>query len=676
MTKARDRELGMDRGITRRDFLDGVGVALTGSLVAPTWLEAIPGHLPIQQGQESYPPALTGMRGSHAGSFEVAHELRDGRSWDDVGSEADMGERYDLVVVGGGVSGLAAAYFFSKAAGRGAKVLVLENHADFGGHCLRNEFQYNGRLLVMNGGTSNLEAPLNYSTVSRSLLRDVGVDLDHLEAANKGPALYRSMKLGRAFFFNKETFGEDRLVAGQPGRGSSSGAEAGRLSWPEWLAKTPLSPEVQKDIARLEDDKANGDYMEGLSDAEKKERLARMSYKDFLINVAKVRPEVVPFYNMRGSLLCVGIDAVPAFFGWNMGFPGFQGMGLEPLPRVGPLTHIGGGQHGREFGSFGGGRTLIWQDGDATLTRLIVKGLVPDAVPGSSMDEVAMARTDYRRLDTAGSPTRIRLNSTVVRVRHLGDPATAKEVEITYVRGGKPEKVRAEACVLACWNSMIPYLCPEMSQEQRDALAYSVKMPIVYTSILIRDWKSFVNLGISNVSSPGMYHDGVSLGRNVSVGGYRVSQSPEEPMLLHMTRFTTSPGQPKKEQHRIGRYDLLSTSFETFERKIRDQLGRILSGGGFDPARDIEAITVNRWPHGYAYSYTSLEDPVEWALLAPDDRPCVIGRQRFRRISIANSDAAATPHLDAAIDEAHRAVGEQLVVRSRSKRKTASSGLR
>jgi spermidine dehydrogenase len=196
-------------------------------------------------------------------------------------------------------------------------------------------------------------------------------------------------------------------------------------------------------------------------------------------------------------------------------------------------------------------------------------------------------------------------------------------------------------------------------------------MANVYTNVLIRMWTAFTNLGISGVSAPGMYHTGVSLGRSVQFGDYQPSTSPDDPMILHMSRVPCAPGRPKKEQHRIGRADLLATTFETFERNIRDQLGRTLEGGGFDPARDIEAITVNRWPHGYAYSYDTLNDPIEWALFSPDDRPCVIGRRRFGRISIANSDAAASTHTDSAIDEAHRATGEQLVVRSRARRTTS-----
>jgi len=666
MSKSKDRDLGMHRDITRRDFVSGVGVAVGGSLIAPGWLSAREDTPDRSQAQEYYPPARTGMRGSHAGSFEVAHALRDGNTWTDV---ADTGEHYDLVVVGGGLSGLSAAYFFLTSAGAGARVLVLDNHDDFGGHATRNELTYRGRTLMLNGGTSYLESVGQYSTVAKTLLAAIGIDVESAHATSAaGRGFYRSLGLGNATFFAKEVFGEDRLVKGRGG-----GEGSGSSGWADWLAQTPLSPDARRDIARLYSNGANPDYMPGLSDVDKKERLARISYRDFLLDLAKVHPDVIPFFDDRpkGSF-CVGIDGYPALYGWAQGYPGFQGMNLEPFSRVGPLTHIGGGQHGRES-EWNKGPNIYFPDGNATVARLLVRAMIPDALPGTSLEDSIMSRLAYDRIDREGSDARIRLNSTVVSVRHLGDPDVAREVEITYVRGGKAGKVRADHCVMACYNGVIPHLVPEMSDEQRAALMYGVKMPLVYTNVLIRQWTAFTNLGISGASAPGMYHTGVRLGRSVQFGDYQPSTSPDEPMILHMSRVPCAPGRPKKEQHRIGRADLLATTFETFERNIRDQLGRILEGGGFDPARDIEAITVNRWPHGYAYSYDTLNDPIEWALFAPDDRPCVIGRRRFGRISIANSDAAASTHTDSAIDEAHRAAREQLVVRSRARQRTSST---
>jgi spermidine dehydrogenase len=212
---------------------------------------------------------------------------------------------------------------------------------------------------------------------------------------------------------------------------------------------------------------------------------------------------------------------------------------------------------------------------------------------------------------------------------------------------------------------MIPYLCPELPATQKEALAYGIKAPIVYTSVLVRNWTAFQKLGVANITAPGGYHSSVQLPEPVSIGRHRCSQTPDEPTVLHMVRTPCAPGKPRKDQHRLGRAELLATTFEQFEREIRGQLGRTLGEGGFDPARDIEAITVNRWPHGYTYNYNTLFDPVDWCLSSTDDRACVVGRRQFGRISIANADAAGSSHTDAAIDMAHRAIGEVIESRAR-----------
>jgi spermidine dehydrogenase len=205
---------------------------------------------------------------------------------------------------------------------------------------------------------------------------------------------------------------------------------------------------------------------------------------------------------------------------------------------------------------------------------------------------------------------------------------------------------------------VIPFWCPELPEAQKEALHYLVKVPVVYASVGIRNWTSFQKVGIQRVASPGSYWSSISLNAAVNMGKCRSPTSPEEPILLHLTRAPCRPGLPAREQHKIGRYELLSTTFETFERKIRDQLARTLAAGGFDPARDIEAITVNRWPHGYGYEYNPLFD-----LDCPEDRrPNVIGRKPYGRITIANTDSAATAYTDVAIDQVYRAVNELLCV--------------
>src|SRR5439155_7764632 len=229
----------------------------------------------------------------------------------------------------------------------------------------------------------------------------------------------------------------------------------------------------------------------------------------------------------------------------------------------------------------------------------------------------------------------------------------ARDVEVAYAREKKVYSVRAKGVVLACWNMMIPYLCPELPEKQKEALKYGVKVPLVYTTVSLGRWTSFHNLGINGASTPGMYHTGVRLDVPTVIGGYNPTpKSPDDSILVRMTRTPCKPGLPARDQQRAGHVELLTTTFETFEWRIRDQLARVLKDGGFDPARDIDAITVNRWPHGYAYEYNPLWDP-DW----PEGQsPCEIGRKPVGRITIANSDAAAAAYSDQAIDQAYRAV--------------------
>jgi spermidine dehydrogenase len=217
--------------------------------------------------------------------------------------------------------------------------------------------------------------------------------------------------------------------------------------------------------------------------------------------------------------------------------------------------------------------------------------------------------------------------------------------------------VRGKRCILACYNSLIPALLPELPAKQREALAYSVKVPMMYNTVLIRRWTAFHKLGVNSINAPGMYHTSVSLDPGTKIGGYRGVTTPDEPILVHLVRNPNKPGLPRREQNRAGQHELLSTTFEQFELEIRRQLGRMLSAGGFDPSADIVGVTVNRWPHGYSYTYDSLADPD----VAPEERPHVVGRQRFGRIAIANSDAGAGAFTNQAIDEAHRAVEELFI---------------
>jgi spermidine dehydrogenase len=637
----KDRELGMGREITRRDFLNGISMAVGTSLVAAnsTWLQAF--GLPRspfapEKDPGYYPPAKTGLRGSHDGSWEVAHELRDGND-KDWAEPLDDGESYDLVIVGAGISGLAAAYFYRKLAGQQSKILILDNHDDFGGHATRNEFHAGKRLLLGYGGTQSIEAPGNYSKVSIGLLKELGIDVSRFHKYYD-QKLFSSMHLTEAVFFDKETFGTDRLV---PQKGLHYFGLDFTL---DNVSQIPIAEAARKDLLRLQH--ASVDYMPDLTPEQKRVKLIKTSYKDFLLQYVKVHADVVKvFQTSTHDLFAVGIDAVSARDCAREGFPGFKGMRL-------PKSHEENAELDEPY-------IFHFPDGNASIARMLVRSLVPGAVPGHTMEDIVTARANYARLDDASSPIRIRLNSTAVKVKHIEDPnpdpKTAKEVEVTYVRGGQARRAHGANCILACYNMVIPYLCPEMPDKQKEALAYGVKMPFVYTNVQISNWRAFQKFGISAIYAPGAYFSNVTLDFPVSIGDYHFPSSPDESCLLHLLRAPCEPGLDCKDQYRAGRFELVSTKFETYERQVRDQLGRTLSAGGFDPARDIQAITVNRWPHGYTYEYNELFEPLN---RPASERPCVIGRQPFGRIKIANSDADGHAYTNTAIDQGHRAVRE------------------
>jgi spermidine dehydrogenase len=583
----------------------------------------------------SYPPIRSGLRGSHAGSFEVAHELAFAgkSSWGSI-HEPDSGI-YDLVVVGGGISGLSAAYLQLRK-DPSARILILDNHDDFGGHAKRNEFQLGNRTLIAYGGSQTLESPQYYSDTSKALLRDIGVDTAKLGAAYD-LGFFRRHGLRGGTFFDRASYGVDRVVPFEVVAYSGYLPLAPpSLTASEAVAQMPISEPARVEMRRLLE--ANENLLTDVPADRQSAYLETISYRTFLERTFDIRePEVFALLegvatDMGSSLASVtALDALD-----YVRMPGFKATSLP----------AGGFEDDPYIAHF--------PDGNASIARLLVRAMIPRVAPGSSMDDIVGARFDYSRLDETGSKVRIRLSSTAVRVEHDGAPDSADRVAVTYVRGGRADRVWARSCVLAGYNAMIPYLCPELPARQREALALAVKVPILYSTVLLRNWQAWKKIGIGAVTAPGSYHANAMIDFPVSLGGYEFAGGPEDPVVVHMERFGRIAGTAStpREQFRAERHRMLGTPFANIEREIRTQLTGMLASGGFDPARDILAITVNRWAHGYAYSYNPLFDAVD----AEDELPHVIGRARFGRIAVANSDAGARPTIDSAIDQAHRAI--------------------
>jgi spermidine dehydrogenase len=614
------QDLGMDRPIARRDFLNGVAIGVTAGVAAFAGSRA-----QAAQGDND-PPLRTGLRGNYPEAVSEFDAIREGRYARFPAADAELHEDYDLVVVGAGISGLSAAYFYRAALGPDTKILILDNHDDFGGHAKRNEFHYQGRTFVSFGGTMGIETPYPYSYCAKALIRDLGVEVER-NPQFLNHDLERKYGLVAGTFFDKEHFGEDRLVKGNP-----------RL--PQFFANAPLSDAARRDLIRLHG--KNPDYLPGMTAAEKRAKLERISYQDFLLHIAKMSPDALPFFMGAGGRNNKRVDTTPALEAARHGLVGFNGLSLDLEQEFNEASYL-----------------FHFPDGNASIARLLVGKLIPGALPaGQSMDTIVAAHLAYDQLDRPDSAIRIRLSSPVVRVEHDGAPDGSSGVRIAYRNGGETRGVRARYCILACYNALIPALMPEIPARQKEALAYPAKVPMMYTNVLLKKWTAFQKLGVARISAPCMYHPNTTLDPGSTAGGYQGVTTPEEPIVFHMTANPNQPGLPRKEQNRHGAHELLHTTFEQFELKIRGQLARMLSPGGFDPSEDIAAITVNRWPYGYAYTYDTLADPD----VPPEQRPHVTGRQRFGRVTIANSDAGAAAFTNQAIDEANRAVQELLLL--------------
>ena len=616
-------ELGCRMSISRRDFLNGMALTVAAGLTPAAQIAAEPAR---------YPPALTGLRGQHPGSFETAHaQALEGVRYALPGLPVE--ERYDLVVVGGGISGLAAAWFYRRAAGPSARILVLDNHDDFGGHAKRNEFTLDGRLVIGYGGSESIDSPkTHYSGIAKDLLRDLGVEIARFETVFDR-TFYSSRGLSRGTFFAREAFGRDVLVAGEPppvGADEVTRRSAKARPLDEFVAAFPISQASRAQLLALYDDAR--DPLAGKTVEEKTKLLKSTSYRDYLTKICGCSEEVANCFQGRTlGFFGLGCDAVPAADVREFGYPGFAGLGL-PAPAGAREPYI-----------------YHFPDGNASLARLLVRALVPAVAPGAGMDDVVLAAFDYGQLDREGQAVRIRLNSTCVDVRNAGE-----EVRIAYVRAGAAHRVAAKHAVLACFHMVIPHIMPELPAEQREALALNVKTPIVYTNVLTRDWHPWVRLGVHDISAPMSFHSRVKLDFPVSLGGYRHSRDPAEPICLHLVHVAGAPnrGLDARAQFRIGQAKLLAMTFADFEDRIRDELDRMLGPGGFASARDIAAITVNRWPHGYGYVANSLYDADDY------ERVLERARQRCGRVAIANSDAGGDAYAHLAIDQAARAVRE------------------
>jgi spermidine dehydrogenase len=616
----------MSGGVTRRDFIDGFACAVVAGRAG-----AVLGA--DDAGTMTYPPERSGYRGSQPQDFAIAHGVRDGRHY--PMSAQPVSERYDFVVIGAGIGGLASAYYLQRARPQSV-ILILDNHDDFGGHARRNEFNVDGRLLLGYGGSESMDSPKRrWTSVARDCVAALGVDLNRFEQAYHRD-LYPGLGLSSGLFFPRELYGADRLLTGDPVRSVPTDIPAARGNARDaaaFIADWPVDDAQKTRLIALFTDRR--DVLAGHGHIAKLRLLETTSYRDYLSRYFGLDSRSLAMFDGRTlDLFASKAEAVPAAYAWACQYPGFQGLGLT-MPE--------------DAADENEPYIFHFPDGNASIARLLVRRLIPEAAPGRRMDDIVTARFDYGRLDLANRPVRLRLASTVVALAN-----THAGVDVLYAQGEKLTRISASHVIYAGYSAMLPYICADLAGAQRAAVAAQVRAPLAYVNVAVRNWRPWVRQGVHLVNNPAGFYANFKLDYPVSLGEYRFPTKPEEPMILHLVHvpWPDGPITDLRSAWRAARAQLYARRFEEFEAHARDELTRVFGPGGFDAGRDIAAITVNRWGHGYAYEPNPLFDPPQ------ADRALKAGAAALGRIHFAGTDAAWIAYADRAIDTAHRAARE------------------
>ncbi len=570
-----------------------------------------------------YPPALTGLRGSHPGANTHAHSRAWGKK-SDWGPITKLKETYDLIVVGGGISGLSAAYFYQQKHGRDKTVLILDNHDDFGGHAKRNEHTINGNMRLTYGGSQTLVDPFAGGELIHNLFNDIGIDLERFKSAYD-MGFYKKNNLSAITYFNKETFGEDKVVrhpfCNYPNY--VEGLPGAKISNEQAAQQAPLSKNGKKQLLKVLN---GGLHKLKVPKEELQKYISTHSYFDYLKNTLGVDdPGVLKMARNSGlDWASSGTDLMTIESAKSCGALGFTPKAV--YDKNNPYIHH-------------------FPDGNAGLARALVKKMIPHVGKGNNAEELVLSKFRYSTLDKSNNVVRIRLNSTVVNVRHGGNPKNSSEVFVNYINDNKSYQVKSKGVVMACYNMMIPHIVSDLPKKQDEALRLQMKSPIQYTSIGLKNWKAIKEIGMGLAMSPGNMHQAVFMDFPVNLGGYEYTKTPNDPCVIQMISCPYGTvGTPKVNQFREARFKMLNLQFKDYEEEIRNHLEGMLPQNSFNFDRDVESITVNRWAHGYA--------------VGGPGNSTKIGRQPFGRITIANSDSAPSADAIVAIKMAFRAVNE------------------
>ncbi len=623
----------MDRSITRRDFL-GSTLLASGSLLLR---DLTPAQLLNAAEDWNGDGGVGEYRTSNGNTWDVlqaGHRMRDGAYSLSPADAVNTGETVDCVVVGGGISGLAAALFFLRSAGPGKSCLILENHPIFGGEAKQNEFDVDGKRLVAHQGSAIYLLPFPHSFIAR-FYDSIGVQapkLSYQEWAGSEPRMtlarhpYESPGLsnGQYGFWFGSRFGQSSgMWLIDPVGKNLQGApvsESTRQELQRFFVKRPPA------AVNFVPPKYEGDTISHQLDA--------ISLEQHLMNLYGIGQETIRTFlsPVEGGGSGLGPDALSAYCDY-----------------AADLLH--------PFDDGSGESVQMFPGGNTTIARLLTKSLIPPAIDGPlSVEAVTRNSVNFAALDVPGSPARLRLSATVISIRHLGDPSKSDSVEISYAKDGKAFRLKARSVVVAGGSWTAKHILQDLPETHHMAYSQFHRSPCLMANIAVRNWRFLYKMGISGCrwfEGLGNYFD---VRRQAVLGPVSSTISPESPTVLTLKVLYSYPGLSTEEQGHRGRAQMLSTSFHSLEQQIREQFSQMFSAAGFDHRRDIAGIVLNRWGHAYlnpqpGFFFGLHGEP------APRD---ILRDAPFGRIAFANTDLAGAMDHRFSILEAQRAVNQLL----------------
>ena len=610
------RQLGLDTGITRRDFVNGSLVSAGGALLGlsvPLVSRAAADTFTGYGGVGDYAKA----NGNTWPVVQAAHRLRDGQYDAAAFAHAKPAGDFDLIVVGGGIAGLSAAYYFAKAAGNGPRKLLLENHSILGGEARQNEFSVDGvRLLGPQGSNDfGIPAPGSGSTAD-AFFSEFGIPREY--TWQKWDAQLKPLRFAHDNYSNMDGFQESQVDVGYffgPEWGQAPGWQ--RNIWSNGLKDTPLTPAARRDLLRW---RANNGPV---GDAEDR-YLDTLTYKDYLENVRGYDPAVTRFVEpIVGLLSGVSADAASARLGRQL---------VEPTDR--PMA-------------------VSFPGGNAPFPRALLRGLLPDALPGTDFSSLMYAPLNFGALDRDGQATRIRLNATVLRVEHQHPGQGDGRVEVTYEQGGTLFKAKTRSVVMASGGWINKHILADMPEDLRTAYQQFSYAPALIVNVALRQWRFLYDLGVTACR---WFDDADGFGyccnlrQNMLSEGHDAALHPDRPAVLSFYMGLPIPGLPAAEQGAASRARFFATPYMEYEVRVRRQMAHLFGPHGFNPKRDIAAIVLNRWGHarlieppGFHYGSAGKPSPLERV------------RQGYGRVAIGHSELNGAQHWGSAVEYGRKA---------------------